>query len=80
MQIGAKYPLTVEWSADDVRRYALDAEAAGVDFVSVAGHVLSSAPGRYPERPDRLYVGPNHPHAAQQPQPLDLAHARRVAS
>src|SRR3954451_16413689 len=55
VQIGGKYPLTVEWNADDVRRYALDLEAAGVDFVSVAGHVLSSAPGRYPEKPARLY-------------------------
>ena len=25
----------------------------------------------------KVYAGPNHPHAAQQPQVLDIAHARR---
>ena len=25
----------------------------------------------------KVYAGPTHPHAAQQPQPLDVAHARR---
>jgi large subunit ribosomal protein L13 len=28
----------------------------------------------------KVYAGPNHPHAAQQPQPLEIAHARRWAS
>ena len=27
----------------------------------------------------KVYAGPNHPHAAQQPQVLELAHARRSA-
>jgi large subunit ribosomal protein L13 len=27
----------------------------------------------------KVYAGPTHPHAAQQPQPLDVAHARRIA-
>jgi large subunit ribosomal protein L13 len=27
----------------------------------------------------KVYAGPNHPHSAQQPQPLDLADARRTA-
>ncbi len=27
----------------------------------------------------KVYAGPNHPHAAQQPQTLELAHARRSA-
>jgi len=27
----------------------------------------------------KVYAGPTHPHAAQQPQPLELAHARRSA-
>jgi large subunit ribosomal protein L13 len=27
----------------------------------------------------KVYAGPSHPHAAQQPQPLDVAHARRTA-
>ena len=26
----------------------------------------------------KVYAGPTHPHAAQQPQPLDVAHARRT--
>jgi large subunit ribosomal protein L13 len=24
----------------------------------------------------KVYAGPEHPHAAQQPQPLELAHAK----
>jgi large subunit ribosomal protein L13 len=28
----------------------------------------------------KIYAGPNHPHAAQQPQPYDVAHARRQPS
>lgn len=27
----------------------------------------------------KVYAGPNHPHAAQQPQTLEIAHARRSA-
>ena len=27
----------------------------------------------------KVYTGPNHPHSAQQPEPLDLAAARRTA-
>ena len=27
----------------------------------------------------KVYAGPNHPHAAQMPEPLDLAAARRTA-
>jgi large subunit ribosomal protein L13 len=27
----------------------------------------------------KVYAGPSHPHAAQQPQPLDVAHARHTA-
>ncbi|MCB1039134.1 MAG: uL13 family ribosomal protein, partial [Acidimicrobiales bacterium] len=27
----------------------------------------------------KVYAGPTHPHAAQQPQPLELAHARASA-
>jgi large subunit ribosomal protein L13 len=27
----------------------------------------------------KVYAGPNHPHAAQKPQPLDVAHARHRA-
>jgi large subunit ribosomal protein L13 len=28
----------------------------------------------------KVYAGPNHPHAAQKPQPLDVAHARRQSA
>jgi large subunit ribosomal protein L13 len=28
----------------------------------------------------KVYAGPTHPHAAQQPAPLEIAHARRRAS
>jgi probable F420-dependent oxidoreductase len=60
VQLGAPFPMVVEWSADDVRRFARDVEQSGLDFVTVSGHALASAPGRYPEKPARVYVGPYH--------------------
>jgi probable F420-dependent oxidoreductase len=52
--------MTVDWTAADTRRFVLDVEDAGVDFVTVSGHVLSSRPGRHAPRPDSVYVGPFH--------------------
>jgi large subunit ribosomal protein L13 len=47
---------------------------------AVKGMLPKGALGRGQLKHLKIYVGPNHPHAAQQPKPLDLAHARRVAS
>lgn len=60
MQLGAPFPMLVEWSSDDIRRYAREVEHYGIDFATVAGHVLAHPPGRFPEKPSRLYVGPYH--------------------
>jgi probable F420-dependent oxidoreductase len=60
MQLGAPFPMPVEWNSDDIRRYAREVEGGGLDFVSAAGHVLAHAPGRFPEKSARLYVGPYH--------------------
>lgn len=60
MQLGAPLPMLVEWGAEDVRRYAREVEDGGLDFLTAAGHVLAHPPGRFPDRSERLYVGPYH--------------------
>jgi large subunit ribosomal protein L13 len=43
---------------------------------SVKGMLPRGPLGRQQLRKLKVYAGPAHPHAAQMPQPLDLAHAR----
>jgi large subunit ribosomal protein L13 len=43
---------------------------------SVKGMLPKGPLGRQMAKKLKVYAGPNHPHAAQQPQPLDLAHAK----
>lgn len=43
-----------------LRDYAQTVEGAGFDYVTLAGHLLSTEPERYPERPKALFVGPYH--------------------
>jgi large subunit ribosomal protein L13 len=43
---------------------------------AVRGMLPKGPLGRRMIRKLRVYAGPDHPHAAQVPQPLDLAHAR----
>ena len=45
---------------------------------AVKGMLPKGALGRSMLRKLKVYTGPTHPHAAQQPQPLDLSAARRV--
>lgn len=52
--------MLVEWSPDDLRRFTREVESGGLDFITVAGHVLAHAPGRFPDQSARLYVGPYH--------------------
>ena len=47
---------------------------------AVKGMLPKGPLGRRQLKHLKIYTGPNHPHAAQQPKPLDLASARRVAS
>ncbi|CAN5862057.1 50S ribosomal protein L13 [soil metagenome] len=46
---------------------------------TVRGMLPRTRLGRAQLKKLKVYAGPTHPHAAQQPQPLDLAHARRSA-
>ena len=52
--------LAIDWLADlgAVREVTQGLDAAGFEFVSSAGHVLTAAPGRYPDRPEVTYAVP----------------------
>ena len=43
---------------------------------SIRGMLPKGPLGRQMLKKLKVYAGPEHPHAAQQPQPLDLAHAK----
>ena len=43
---------------------------------SVRGMLPKGPLGRQMLKKLKVYAGPEHPHAAQQPQPLELAHAK----
>jgi large subunit ribosomal protein L13 len=47
---------------------------------SVRGMLPKNRLGRQMITKLKVYAGPNHPHAAQKPQPLDVAHARRQSA
>lgn len=47
---------------------------------TVRGMLPKNRLGRQMLKKLKVYAGPDHPHAAQQPQPLEIAHARRSAS
>ena len=47
---------------------------------AVRGMLPKGTLGREQLRKLKIYASPNHPHAAQQPQPLEIAHAVRQAS
>ncbi|MBI2708788.1 MAG: 50S ribosomal protein L13 [Actinobacteria bacterium] len=46
---------------------------------TVRGMLPKNRLGRQMIKKLKVYAGPTHPHAAQQPQSLDVAHARRSA-
>ncbi len=46
---------------------------------SIRGMLPKTRLGRAQLKKLKVYAGPNHPHAAQQPQVLELAHARHSA-
>ena len=46
---------------------------------SIRGMLPKNRLGRAQLKKLKVYAGPNHPHAAQSPQVLDVAHARRSA-
>ena len=46
---------------------------------TVRGMLPKNRLGRQMLKKLKVYAGPDHPHAAQQPKPLDISHARRSA-
>ena len=46
---------------------------------TIRGMLPKNPLGRAQLKKLKVYAGPNHPHAAQKPQTLELAHARRSA-
>jgi large subunit ribosomal protein L13 len=47
---------------------------------TVRGMLPKNRLGRQMLKKLKVYAGPTHPHSAQQPKPLEIAHARRSAS
>ena len=47
---------------------------------TVRGMLPKNRLGRQMLKKLKVYAGPDHPHSAQQPLPLEIAHARRSAS
>jgi large subunit ribosomal protein L13 len=47
---------------------------------SIRGMLPKNRLGRQMITKLKVYAGPNHPHAAQKPQTLDVAHARRQSA
>ena len=56
----------------------LETKPADAVRKSVRGMLPKNRLGRQMLKKLKVYTGPNHPHAAQQPQPLLLEHARRA--
>jgi large subunit ribosomal protein L13 len=55
----------------------LEAKPADAVRKSVRGMLPKNRLGRQMLKKLKVYTGPNHPHAAQNPQPLAIEHARR---
>lgn len=58
---------------------ALDRKPADAVRRTIKGMLPKNRLGRQMLTKLKVYAGPEHPHAAQKPQPLDLADARRTA-
>ena len=60
-------------------RALLEAKPADAIRRSVRGMLPKTRLGRAQLKKLKVYAGPNHPHAAQQPQALAIDHARRAS-
>ncbi len=58
MKFGTGLAITATQDPASLRETARVFDEAGLDYLTVGGHVLSAAEGRYPDRPSRNYVGP----------------------
>ena len=58
MKLGGS--IALDWLADlgAVREVAQGLDEAGFDYATTAGHILTAASGRYPDRPDATYALP----------------------
>jgi alkanesulfonate monooxygenase SsuD/methylene tetrahydromethanopterin reductase-like flavin-dependent oxidoreductase (luciferase family) len=52
--------IALDWLADlgAVREVAQGLDESGFDVATSAGHVLTTSPGRYPDRPEPTYAVP----------------------
>ncbi|HEX4822635.1 MAG TPA: 50S ribosomal protein L13 [Acidimicrobiales bacterium] len=57
----------------------LEVKPADAVRKSVRGMLPKNRLGRQMLKKLKVYTGPNHPHAAQQPRPLAIEHARRAS-
>src|SRR5579872_1462790 len=57
MEFGMGLPLGGPIDPSELKDVAQQLDGAGVNFVSLAGHLLSAEPGRFPDRPEGTYAG-----------------------
>src|SRR6185503_9852536 len=60
MKFGAGFSLTASSDPAALRDFAQALDAAGFDVLTVSGHLLSAAAGRFADRPSVTYAGPFH--------------------
>ena len=60
MKFGTGLAITATQDAAALRETARAFDEAGLDYLTIGGHVLATEEGRYPDRPSRNYVGPFH--------------------
>ncbi len=58
MKYGTSLPLVAALDRAALRDFAQTLDGAGFDFLTVSGHLLSTEPGRFPDRPTMMYAGP----------------------
>jgi probable F420-dependent oxidoreductase len=58
MHYGTGFAITAMDDVAAIKDFAQALDGAGFNFVTVAGHLLSAEPGRFPDRPAPTYVGP----------------------
>ena len=57
MEFGMSLPLGGPIDPAELKDTAQALDGAGVNFVTLAGHMLSAEPGRFPDRPEGTYAG-----------------------
>jgi probable F420-dependent oxidoreductase len=58
MKYGTSLPLVAAMDHAALRDFAQTLDGAGFDYLTVSGHLLSTEPGRFPDRPAMMYAGP----------------------